>query len=553
MIVRKSPIFCLLVLALVAVQIQGSAVPNDDQDDDDDDVENDFDINFTVNRLTHTQEDTSEEDDDEDDDLDLSSLWKQTEEYPLYVIILGGFRWDMLEAHQHNLTAFAYLRKHGVSIPQVTPVFPPEDYPVWTSLATGRHPEDHGIVGDFMYDLKHERIFNASDLPSTKMAEWWKDASPFWSTAAKHGKKIAFYNWHDCQLPGAALEDPKDCRPYEAAPGNAHPSKSKILREFNEAFTKLWKDKYSMAVVYTDLLRRAAETHGPDSPGMIRALREIDDVLQAKFKDIEAKAEKKNIKMNVLVLSDYGLTDTSTTTEVNIDDYIDMKDVQYIIYASGYVSIVPYANHHDKLFHNMRDMPGVDLYLTKKVQNPPLQGATLIPDELQYGRGANTQDILVVAKPSFRLISHNADENDKIIRVHNLKDDDLKAGAGYNPLPEEIFYPFIDKRTIITEEINNTIRDYGLYHQFKWDMQTQAFAMGPDFKSNYVHKNPINSVDFYQLLCFLMQIPPEEHDGEWKNIGPMMTVSSTMSITPGTWIMTLWTFPLMSLHYHYQY
>ena len=178
-----------------------------------------------------------------------------------------------------------------------------------------------------------------------------------------------------------------------------------------------------------------------------------------------------------------------------------------------------------------------------------------------------------------RLISHNADENDKIIRVHNLKDDDLKAGAGYNPLPEEIFYPFIDKRTIITEEINNTIRDYGLYHQFKWDMQTQAFAMGPgkflhvtihnyhsechlitpfkyfvsDFKSNYVHKNPINSVDFYQLLCFLMQIPPEEHDGEWKNIGPMMTVSSTMSITPGTWIMTLWTFPLMSLHYHYQY
>ena len=120
-----------------------------------------------------------------------------------------------------------------------------------------------------------------------------------------------------------------------------------------------------MAVVYTDLLRRAAETHGPDSPGMIRALREIDDVLQAKFKDIEAKAEKKNIKMNVLVLSDYGLTDTSTTTEVNIDDYIDMKDVQYIIYASGYVSIVPYANHHDKLFHNMRDMPGVDLYLTK--------------------------------------------------------------------------------------------------------------------------------------------------------------------------------------------
>ena len=50
----------------------------------------------------------------------------------------SNLRWDALKAHQHNLTAFAYLRKHGVSIPSVTPVFPPEDYPVWTSMATGK-------------------------------------------------------------------------------------------------------------------------------------------------------------------------------------------------------------------------------------------------------------------------------------------------------------------------------------------------------------------------------------------------------------------------------
>ena len=56
-----------------------------------------------------------------------------------YLFLLdSSLRWDFLKAHQHNLTAFAYLRKHGVSIPSVTPVFPTEDYPVWTSLATGR-------------------------------------------------------------------------------------------------------------------------------------------------------------------------------------------------------------------------------------------------------------------------------------------------------------------------------------------------------------------------------------------------------------------------------
>jgi len=126
-----------------------------------------------------------------------------------------------------------------------------------------------------------------------------------------------------------------------------------------------------------------------------------------------------------------------------------------------------------------------------------------------------------------------------------LKDADLKGGSGYNPLPTEIIYPFIDKRTIITEEINNTIRDYGLYHKFKWDMETQAFALGPDFKSNYVHDNRINSVDLYQLFCFLMQIMPE-NDGDWDNIEEMLIINSA---TPLISIMTIWTIPLFLLHH----
>ena len=89
------------------------------------------------------------------------------------------------------------------------------------------------------------------------------------------------------------------------------------------------------------------------------------------------------------------------------------------------------------------------------MQEPTIDGSEIIPEKLQYGRGANAQDILVVAKPSFvsweilcsfsllshifhllqQIISPEAEENDRIIRVHNLKDANLKAGTGYNPLP----------------------------------------------------------------------------------------------------------------------
>ena len=181
--------------------------------------------------------------------------------------------------------------------------------------------------------------------------------------------------------------------------------------------------------------------------------------------------------MNVLVLSDYGLTDTDETTEVVIEEYIDLDDAQYVIYSAGYVTIVPFALQHEKIIAGLSEMPGMDVYLGKRVQDPPVLGGTLIPDKFKYGRGDFTQDILAMAKPSFRIVSNS--EDPKVMHVQHVDDDILKSGSGYNPKPKEIFYPYIDKRTIITKEINDTIRDYGLYQQFKWDMRTQAFAVGP--------------------------------------------------------------------------
>ena len=188
--------------------------------------------------------------------------------------------------------------------------------------------------------------------------------------------------------------------------------------------------------------------------------------------------------MNVLVLSDYGLTDTDTTTEVVLEEYIDLDDAQYVMYAAGYVTIVPYALRHERIIQGLSEMPGMDVYLGKRVQDPPVQGGRLIPDEFKYGKGDFTQDILAVAKPSFRIVSMS--QNSKIMHVQNLEDDILKAGSGFNPNPQEIFYPYIDKRTIITKQINDTIRDYHLYQQFKWDMRTQAFAVGPGIELVYL-------------------------------------------------------------------
>ena len=58
-----------------------------------------------------------------------------------------------------------------------------------------------------------------------------------------------------------------------------------------------------------------------------------------------------------------------------------------------------------------------------------------------------------------------------------------------------------------------------------------------DFKENYELENEIEVVDFYQLICFLLQITPEEHSGSWERIEDMLKISgspslSTFKITP---------------------
>jgi len=51
--------------------------------------------------------------------------------------------------------------------------------------------------------------------------------------------------------------------------------------------------------------------------------------------------------MNLLVISDYGITDIRGLSEVVLDDCIDLNSVQYVIYSAGYASIVPFALQHE--------------------------------------------------------------------------------------------------------------------------------------------------------------------------------------------------------------
>lgn len=60
----------------------------------------------------------------------------------------------------------------------------------------GQFPEDHGIVGNHMYDPDTDEVFSLNTWPdSTSDPMWWDKHVPLWSLATAQGKKSPGITW----------------------------------------------------------------------------------------------------------------------------------------------------------------------------------------------------------------------------------------------------------------------------------------------------------------------------------------------------------------------
>jgi hypothetical protein len=526
-----------------------------------------FDVDYIVDRPTDNDEDDYEDDDesneDDDDEIDDRPVCGKVEEdvegdldcrppeknwrpyatykgyktwqrQPLFVIIIGGLRWDylngealnMTETEKNSLKAFSWIKKHGTTMKQVIPVYPPLDLPTWTSLATGLYPGTTGVLGDYMYDLKTRKLYSKHQ----SLEGWWIKGEPIWSVAAKHNRKVSVLNWHDCALPGTSIENPSDCKPFN--PRAPLPTKQKLTMLFNQAFTKIHAGGYDLSIVYTDALKKTALSYGPNSREVADQLMIIDDVLQGRLSDIKNKKERANLKLNILLLSDYGLAGKENTTKYVLDDYIEFEHVQYIIQRGGSVVLVPYALKAGGLMKGvagkigLEAMPGVDAYVREQnLAEPPIDQPT-IPEDLHYAGYSWTQDILVIAMPGFEI--EIIEGGDKLLPPMNL---DMEMGtSAYNPQPKPPhIVPGRDKHKSKELRAQEKMK-VELYDSFAHMMKTVGFAWGPDFKTGHTTE-PLEIVDIYQLMAFLLQVDPNPHDGAWDRVKGMLMLSGAESST----------------------
>ncbi|CAL4074487.1 unnamed protein product, partial [Meganyctiphanes norvegica] len=144
----------------------------------------------------------------------------------LLLIMLDGFRWDYVD--MQDLPGFQKFLNEGVRAKWINPLFPSLSLPTWTSFSTGLYPENHGIVGNYIYDPVAKDFFSLDDSDSMGQQKWW-EAEPIWITATNQGVKTALTLWSQCHVSyGGVL--PAHCKPY-VYPTLDNPVKFQTLNE----------------------------------------------------------------------------------------------------------------------------------------------------------------------------------------------------------------------------------------------------------------------------------------------------------------------------------
>jgi ectonucleotide pyrophosphatase/phosphodiesterase family protein 6 len=83
------------------------------------------------------------------------------------------------------------------------------------------------------------------------------------------------------------------------------------------------------------------------------------------------------------------------------------------------------------------------------------------------------------------------------------------------------------------------------------DMRGIFLAQGPDFKNNGEEVAPMELVDVYQVLAYVLKIPPNPHNGTWSHVrGLLLGEPGSAACSKAGLVLTLLAASLVTLGAH---
>ena len=240
------------------------------------------------------------------------------------MVSFDGFRYDYVD--MCDTPNFDKIAQNGVKANALIPVFPSLTFPNHYSIATGSYAATHNITGNKFYDKTLKREYSLYKKNTVRDPVFYK-SEPIWVTAERQGLKSASYFWVGSEAPIKGYS-PSIFKYYD---GDV-PFKTRI-DSIITWFELPEKQRPNLAMLYFSEPDQTGHNLGVDNIEIISVIEEMDGVLGYlinRLKTLDIYSE-----LDIIIVSDHGMTNVSKDRRVIIDDYLLNYISQIILRGEG--------------------------------------------------------------------------------------------------------------------------------------------------------------------------------------------------------------------------
>ncbi|XP_002157336.3 bis(5'-adenosyl)-triphosphatase ENPP4 [Hydra vulgaris] len=411
------------------------------------------------------------------------------EKQKILLISIDGLRWNYLnKAHTPNLKR---IIKEGVSVDFVLNVFPTLSLPNHQSIVTGLYPEHHEMISYTMRDSKSGQDFDGT-------SEWWNKSIPIWISNQKQGYQsgISFWPGYRVKYDGMQpfyLPDKMPDQKFNTSSENN--DKFNTTSENNDKFNNklmpinerikqavnwLKNDNVTFVALYIETVDKVTHTTSPDSDkkNMKTSIEKAIVSVDRNLGFVRKLLVKNNLQslVNVIVIGDHGSVDANYTQMIVLDEYLNVeKNIEHI---DGVTSV--FVTTKSKKKQHVYEI----LKKKSKTKNSHFQVYLKenIPEFFHIKNSNRIGDILILPKPGWTVVA---------------------------------------KKWMPSYYKGQWSRGENGYSNIEATMNPAFFAYGPSFRVGY-KQWCVKTIDIYSLMCHILNINPEFHDGCFERVKPFL-------------------------------
>lgn len=330
------------------------------------------------------------------------STEKQHDRY-VVVLSMDGFRSDYPDrAYTPTLDSLAAVGVRAA----FRPSFPSMTFPNHYSMATGLHPDHHGLIHNSFYAPDLDSVYRMAD-PTPE----FYGGEPIWNTAEKQGVRTASFYWVGSEFPIQGRQ-PSIWKPFD--------KKVPFSDRADSVITWLQlpeKVRPHLIMWYMEEPDFTGHFITPDSSEILLKVEELDRVLTHFFTEVRKLDVFSQI--DFIVLSDHGMATFTPDKYVNLNDYLPRDSFEYIF--DGVPTLLyPKTGYTDQAYAILKQVPHIRVW--KKDE---------IPQKYVYGSNPRIGD-LVVLPDIGTFLDFRSESRSRLAATHGYDN--------YAPEMEAIFY-----------------------------------------------------------------------------------------------------------------